>query len=311
MFVVIGATGRTGAQVLEDLTAEGAPVRALVRDASKLRQNAANRQTEVVEGSFQDTAILASAFKDATSVYLSLGNFPGQEDTELGIVHAAKTAGVRKIVKLSGPSAGRDSPVAIARMHGRIEAAIKAFGSAHVFLRPYAFFQNLANQVAPLAHFHALFGSTGSAALNMIDARDVGAVAARTMLTDSWDGKEIELTGDEALTYAEVAERLSAISGETYRFFNRSPEVYLAELLQQGLPEWTAEHVIEIQAMTRSRSETPNSNTRDILGHPARPLADYLPQLLSAVARLRDIAEMQTNTRQIGFFGNSTPSRPN
>ncbi|CAN0656478.1 protein of unknown function (plasmid) [Nitratireductor aquimarinus] len=40
------------------------------------------------------------------------------------------------------------------------------------------------------------------------------------------------------------------------------------------MPEWTIEHVIEIQAMTRSRSETPNSNTRDILGRPARPLTD-------------------------------------
>ncbi|MCA1259471.1 NmrA family NAD(P)-binding protein [Nitratireductor aquimarinus] len=282
-----------------------------MRDASKLRQNTHKRPIEVVEGPFQDPAVLAAAFRDATGIYLSLGNFPGQEDMELGIVHAAKLAGVRKIVKLSGPSAGPSSPVAIARMHGRIEAAIKACGFDHVFLRPYAFFQNLANQVAPLAHFHGLFGSTGSAALNMFDARDVGAVAARTMLTSYWDGKVIELTGDEAVTYTEIAERLSAISGETYLFFKRSPEVYLAELLRQGLPEWTAEHVIEIQAMTRSRSEAPNSNTRDILGRPARTLTDYLPELLSAVARVRDIAETQTNTRQTGFAANLTLGRPN
>lgn len=287
MYLVIGATGRTGAAALDFLISRGVRARALVRDVSKIGIRGLTDTAEVVEGSVHHAGDLDKAMRDVACVYLSMGNFPGQEAVELKIIEAAAAAGVRKIVKLSAPTAGPSSPIAIARMHGRIEAAIMASRMAHVFLRPCAFFQNLANQLGPLAHLYTLFASTGSAPLNMVDARDVGEVAARTMLEETWNGASLELTGDEALSYAEVAKRLSTLSGETYGYVDRTPDVYRAELLQQGLPEWTAEHVVEIQAQTRRQTETPNSIVRDILGCPARNLNAYLPELLEMIAQTR------------------------
>jgi len=47
----------------------------------------------------------------------------------------------------------------------------------------------------------------------MVDARDVVAVAARVMACAEWNGQAIELTGNEVLTYGQVAQRLGHLSG--------------------------------------------------------------------------------------------------
>jgi len=70
---------------------------------------------------------------------------------------------------------------------------------------------------------------------------------------------------------------------------NREPEVYYAELLQQGLPDWTAKHVIEIQAMTRKQTEVPDCNVRGITGRKTQRLNDYLPEFLAMIEALRNV----------------------
>ena len=125
MYLIFGATGRTGAEVLKNLILKKVPVRVFVRDAAKLDLATQDEVPEIIEGAVQDSNLLAHAMSGVSCIYLSMANFPGQEEVEMGIVKAAKIAGVKKIVKLSGPSAGPKSLVAIARMHGRIEAEIK------------------------------------------------------------------------------------------------------------------------------------------------------------------------------------------
>lgn len=124
MHLIIGATGPTGSQALADLVADGQPTRAIVREASKL----STTPNEVIDGSVQNPGTLRKAMTDVACLYLSLGSFPGQEDAELATISATQATDVAKIVKLSGPSAGPASPVAIARMHGRIETAITDAG---------------------------------------------------------------------------------------------------------------------------------------------------------------------------------------
>ncbi len=287
MHLVIGATGRTGRAALSALLETGENVRAVLRDPKKINHLPHAPGLDFVFGDIRDMTVLAQSMQGIEVVYLSLSNGPTQEATETAIVDVAHAQGVRKIVKLSGPTAGPKSQIAIARMHGRIEARIRDLGFDHVFLRPYAFMQNLRNQLDPLVNAGTLFGSTADAKLNMIDARDVGAVAAHAMRNDQLTAAAVELTGSEAVTYAEVAARLTAMIGAPICYLNRLPEAYAAELRQQGLPEWTVEHILEIQALTRDMPEKPNNAVEALLGRAPLSLDAYLLELAQEIVTRR------------------------
>jgi uncharacterized protein YbjT (DUF2867 family) len=69
MFVVLGATGNTGAVVAETLLSQRQPVRVVVRSDEKGAAWKA-RGAEVAVGSLDDVSALTKTFEGATGVYL-------------------------------------------------------------------------------------------------------------------------------------------------------------------------------------------------------------------------------------------------
>lgn len=107
---VLGATGRTGRHVVEELLRRGHPVTALARDPGKLGPLAG--RVSVVTGEARDAAALAAAVTGADAVLSALG--PVGKDRTLHtdvaprLVEAMRSAGVRRFVGISG--AGVDAP---------------------------------------------------------------------------------------------------------------------------------------------------------------------------------------------------------
>ena len=68
--------------------------------------------------------------------------------------------------------------------------------------------------------------------------RDIAAVAARALTEDGHEGKAYVLTGPEALSYTEVAAKLSDATGREITYVAISPEQFRQGALAAGLPEW-------------------------------------------------------------------------
>ena len=107
---VIGATGRTGRPLVQDLLDRGATVRVLVRDPSKLG-NLVDR-VAVVTGASTDPAALTELVQGADTVVSALGptnrESTLQTDTARALLPVISAAGVRRFVGVSG--AGIDIP---------------------------------------------------------------------------------------------------------------------------------------------------------------------------------------------------------
>ena len=96
-YLVIGATGNVGGELVPQLLEQGHEVRALVRDASRAARLPAG--TSIAVGDLDDAESLAAAALGADGVfYMQLAPLPAQAQY---MVQAAKTAGVSKIVLLS------------------------------------------------------------------------------------------------------------------------------------------------------------------------------------------------------------------
>ena len=107
--LVTGATGYIGGHLAEMLLERGHTVRALARNPDKLRDVPWSKQAEVVKGDLSDADSLTEAFADVDVIYYlvhSMGtssDFVAEEERSAhNVAGAAKKAGVRRIVYLSG-----------------------------------------------------------------------------------------------------------------------------------------------------------------------------------------------------------------
>lgn len=222
--LVTGATGNVGGEVVTQLHARGADftaaVKDLVADPRRLPPS-----TPTVGFDFLDPSTHAAAFAGVRSLFLVRP--PPLANVERDIqpaLEAAKRSGVEHVVFLSLQGAQNNRFVP----HHALEKLILAMGFQFTFLRPSFFMQNLSTtHRAEIRDRNEIFVPAGHGQTSFIDVRDLAEVAAQALCDPQHRGQAYELTGLEAPTYAEVAERLSLTLGRTIRYANPSLPAFL------------------------------------------------------------------------------------
>ena len=238
MILITGATGMTGKEVVEELRGLGAQgVRALVRDPARagfIREAG----FEAVAGDFERPETLEAALEGVERALLLTPPTPDTVRHHLEFLQAAAAAGVRHVVKLSAFGADADAPEGFGKWHGQSENLLKTSGLKWTMLRPNFFMQNLLGQARQIAATGSIFQPVGDARASFVDVRDIAAVAARTLTEEGHDEQTYTLTGPEALSYHDVAAKLSEAAGRSINYVPVSPEQFRAGALGAGLPEW-------------------------------------------------------------------------
>ena len=225
MILVTGATGHVGSELVRLLAEQGAPARALVHSPDKAAPiQRLGLQTAL--GDFEQPDTLDAAMAGCDHLFLLSPPSPRQPQQEQHVIDAAKRAGVSRVVKKTVLGADPDAPVVFGRWHGQIEQHLAQSGLAHTLLQPNSFMQNFLLSAQPVADQGALYGMTGAGRTSYIDTRDIAAVAAQVLTSPGHQGQRYTLTGPEALSAAEVAERLSTATGRQVRYVNMAPDAF-------------------------------------------------------------------------------------
>jgi uncharacterized protein YbjT (DUF2867 family) len=255
MILVTGANGLNGRELLSRLSARGVAVRAMVRSAARAAGLAALPGVEIVEGDMARPETLVGPLRGVERAMLISSSDPVMLDVQSNFIDAARKAGVKHVVKLSGIMPERDSPFRFARMHGEIEQRLEASGMAFTHLRPGEFMPAYFRQVPSIVAKGAMFLPMADAKIASIDVGDVAEVAATVLTGAGHEGKIYPLTGPEALTMAEVAQRLSAATGKQIRYVNVAPEDARRAQLAAGMPPFLADALVELFAERRNGKE--------------------------------------------------------
>src|SRR5438270_13369244 len=222
MILITGASGSVGRAVLKEVARSGDKHRAMYR--SKEEAAKAPPGTEAVVADFSDKSSLAAALKGVESVYLVCSPIPQLVQLEGNAIEANEAAGVRRIVLNSALGAG-DHPKSFPSWHRKVEDKLKGSKIAHCILRPNSFLQNIVTYYAPSIRAQgAFYSSMGNARTSYLDVRDIAAVAAKALRNGEHDGKTYELNGPEALTCAEVAEKITRNTGAPARYVDHPPD---------------------------------------------------------------------------------------
>ena len=168
---------------------------------------------------------------------------------EANFIKEVRAAGPKHIVKLSALG-GRESMFPSGHRHS--EENIEASGLPYTFLRPNGFMQNLVNYNAGTIRSHnAFYGCQGNGAVSVVDIRDIAAVAVMVLAATGHEGKSYALTGGEALTNGHVAEKISRVAGRKISYVDLPPAEFRKALLSAGMPEWSADALLDLQRLYR------------------------------------------------------------
>jgi uncharacterized protein YbjT (DUF2867 family) len=267
MILVTGATGLNGSELVRRLSAKGVQVRGLVRNTAKASPLAALPNVEIEEGDMLRPETLSKALRDVERAMLISSSDPSMLEVQVNFIKAARKAGVKHIVKLSGIMPEIDSPFRYSRMHGEIERQLEASGIAFTQLRAGEFFPAYFRQVRSIVAKGALMLPMEDARIASIDIGDIAKVAVAILTGSGHEGKIYPLTGPEALSMAEVAEKLSVATGKPIRYVNVVPEEARSANLAVGMPQYTADALFELFAERRKGKESQVSDViRTIFG---------------------------------------------
>ena len=250
MILIVGATGLVGSATVRHLTACGVPVRALVRSAEKAA-TLAGAGVEAMVGDLEQPASLDAALDGVTRALLISPLHPRQVEWQGNFVEAARRAGAVHIVKLSGLGTAPDSPLRSGRWHAQTERHIADAGLPFTYLHPPFFMQNLLRSAAAIAAQGVLVASMQAGKIAMVDARDVAAVAVAALTSDDHVGKTYTITGPEALSFQEVAQKLAAATGRRVTYQDVPLAAVQQEMVATGLPEWLVDVRLEFATALR------------------------------------------------------------
>jgi len=274
MILVTGATGHIPKSAIAALARSATPVRVLARDPAK-----APAGTTAVAGDLTDPRSLTTAFAGIDTLILVTPASPELVAMHGNALAAAQAAGVRKIVRVSAWGAATDSPAALGRWHGELDARFRASGLAYVSLQPHGFLQNTFGYAGSIKAANAIYAPLGTGRVCYLDSRDIGEVAAAAARATTWDGRTLELTGPAAFSYAELAAAVSQLVGRPISYVDVPPAAARDAMLAAQLPAWLVDDLLVLSRLyAADLASTPTTTVADVLGRPATSLASFLSE---------------------------------
>nr|WP_321269841.1 SDR family oxidoreductase [uncultured Tolumonas sp.] len=265
--LVLGATGNIGKPLTEALVAKGEKVKA----ASRTGKAVAGAESVVFD--FTDLSTIENAFEGVDRVYVMV---PTGHIDVVSLVTPVLDVAIKKGVKIVLQSVlGVDADDSIP--YRQLELKVERSGVPFVILRPNWFSDNfhtfwLAGIKQGVIAVPAAQGKS-----SFIDVRDIAESAAAALTTAAFDGNAFNLTGPEALSYADAAEKLSKASGHSIQYQAIDDDTFVGILTGVGVPKDYASFLASIFYPVREGwTALVTDSVEKLTGHAPRSVATYI-----------------------------------
>jgi NAD(P)H dehydrogenase (quinone) len=276
VILVTGATGRVGYRLMEALADARADATAMVRVEAKAADLPGTPGHVVAT---LDDPPPAQVLREFDRIFLLSPEIEEQVELERAFINAVAKAGHRPhIVKLCAD--GFQDPGCEVRFmlaHRQIAYHLDSVGLPVTYLAAATYMDDLLGEAEEIQRTGEIRASAGSGRAGFIAATDVALAAAHVLTTDGHDGDTYVLTGPEALSYADVARRFSAVFGRRVEYADLPAARIRDLLLEIGRTPWQADGDVERFAWIRQGgAATVTGTVHDFTGTDPRPLQDWL-----------------------------------
>jgi uncharacterized protein YbjT (DUF2867 family) len=285
MILTTGASGTVGRVVLDAAARAGLPLKAMYR--SEADAGGVPTGVTAVIADFADKESLRKALSGVGTLFLVCSPIPELVELEGNAIAVCRETGVRHVV-LNSALGAEDYPKSFPGWHRQVEQKLKASGLGYTILRPNSFMQNILAYNAPSIRAQgAFYAAAGDARFSFLDVRDIADVTAKVLSAPAAHaGKTYELNGPEAVTYADLARRISRVAGRPVQFVDIPEDAQRKSMLEAGMPKWQVDALLDLQ--------------RYYVGGKGGDVTDVLPRLLGREPVMLDqfLLEFKDSFRQ-------------
>lgn len=256
--VVIGGTGKTGARVVQRLTAVG------------IRTRIASR-TSGTRLDWNDQTTWQPAMSGVEAAYVTYAPDLAVPESSAHIEELAELAyreGVRRIVLLSG----RGEPAA-----QKAEQVLADSGLEWAVVRASWFAQNFSEGylLDPIREGHLAL-PVGEVGEPFIDVDDLADVAVAALTRTDLLGRVLEVTGPESLTFAAAVDAISTASGRLVTFERIGLKQFSDGMAEVGVPSDVVELLRYLFAeVLDGRNQSVTGVVEEVLERPARDFTTF------------------------------------
>ncbi|WP_257166317.1 SDR family oxidoreductase [Bradyrhizobium sp. SRS-191] len=285
--LVTGATGTVGRHVVDHLTKRGADVRALVRDPANANLPGG---VALAKGDLLDVDSLRSAMSGVSTLFLLNAVTPDEFTQALVALNVAREAGIERIVYLSVIHS--DVYVNVPHFAGKfaVERMIEQMGLNATILRPAYFMNNDLTIKDVVLNYGVYPMPVGAKGLAMIDARDIGEIAAVELIRREQSATPLPLTrinlvGPDTLTGADAAAAWSDMLGRSIAYGGDDTAGFETNL-RQVMPSWMAFDMRLMAERFVSDGMVPDdgdvARLTALLGRPLRSYRDFVAEIAAS-----------------------------
>jgi (4-alkanoyl-5-oxo-2,5-dihydrofuran-3-yl)methyl phosphate reductase len=271
-YLITGATGDVGARVVQHLLERGVRPRILARNEAKARLLFGDR-VDLFLGDLSEPDSLRTALHGVDALYLvNVG--PQIPERDQAAASISKEMEVKKIVKLS--SLDVDHGLAIGAWHEGGEAAIRASRVPFIFVRPTGFMSNLLAWANSIKMEQIVRSSTADGRRPFIHSEDIAAVSVEGLVTDTYLGWVLPITGPQSLTFGEATAIIAKAIGHPLKYEAISDDEARERYAKiSGSPEETEAHVVLWRAIREGRLASVTRGVAQILGRQPISLSQW------------------------------------
>lgn len=280
---ITGAAGQLGRIVIEKLKSKVplGSLLALVRNPEQ--RDVLGVTAKAIDYSKPET--LNAALSGVETLLLISSSEVGQRIAQhTNVIHAAKQAGVRRIVYTSLLHADTSVLGLLAEEHRATEAKLKESGLAYTILRNAWYTENYTGSIGGALAHGALIGSAGSGRISSATREDLAEAAVAVLTTEGHLNATYELAGTAAWTLTDLAAEISRQSGKPIPYRNLSESDYAAALEGVGVPNGLAAAIVSWDVGASKDALYGTERTlAELIGRPSTPLSTSVERALKAL----------------------------
>ena len=286
--LVTGATGHLGRDTIEYLLnkVSANEIAALARNEEKskvLRE----KGIDVRIGNYDDYDSLVKAFQDIDKLLLISSSEIGSRAAQhVNAINAAKEAGVKYIVYTSFIRQKDDPDSAlwfIAKDHVETEEHLVNCGIPYTLFKNGFYMDMITDFIGEnVLETQTVFLPAKEGKVNFALRKEIAEALANVLTSEGHENKVYNIGGEITVSFGEIADFLSEISGKTINYVSPDAETYRQELAKHNVPEMYINMFAAFAiAFSENAMDVPSNDLTELLGRKSMEVKTFLTGIFS------------------------------
>ncbi len=285
--LVTGATGKTGALVVDQLLAKGNAVRALVRRRDQRSERLASAGADAVVGDLLDIASLRPVMQGIDRAYFVYPPADRLLEATANFAQVAREVGIGAVVNISQIVAREGHPSPLTRQHWLAERVLDWAQVGAVHLRP-TFFAEMPFILngRTIAADGTIYQPHGEGRHAPVASEDIARVVVAVLANPApHAGKTYVVTGPTAMSQRDIAATFGKVLSKPVEYVDLPTAQWQEAMAEAGLPPFVIEHLSRVAEDHRNGVfDKVTDVVQQITGEPPRSFEAFVRDNAQALA---------------------------